>query len=162
MVWVGAPEETAYTPSCGPACPPPSGSLGTPKARTLCLPGRSGLLAGVRCFVALVVLSLIRFWRVSKSASVRHFGLLEATGVSFYRTKSCGPIGWHRRALFKSAMSWGDYLSEDCKRQGLPADQPIFSGGEAVLEDGLTNLLRGSLWSDYAWQNLKRGGAASC
>ena len=58
-----------------------------------------------RAFVALVILSCICFWRVGKSASVRPFDLLEAGGVSFYRTKSGGPKGWHRRPLFKFGMA---------------------------------------------------------
>ena len=115
-----------------------------------------------RAFVALVILSWICFWRVGESASVRPFDLLETGGVSFYRTKSGGPRGWHRRPLFKFGMSWAGYLSEYCERQGLPVDEPILSGGEAILEDYLTTLLRGSRWSDYAWHSLRRGGAASC
>ena len=64
-----------------------------------------------RAFVALVVLSCICFWRVGESASVCPFDLLEAGGVSFYRTKSGGPRGWHRRPLFKFGMSLANYFS---------------------------------------------------
>ena len=73
-----------------------------------------------------------------------------------------GPRGWHRRPLFRFGMAWASYLLEYCKRHDLPTDQPIFSGGEAVLEDYLTTLLHGSRWSGYAWHSLRRGGAASC
>ena len=115
-----------------------------------------------RAFVALVILSWLCFWRVGESASVRPFDLLEGGGVSFYRTKSCGPRGWHRRPLFKFGMAWASYLSEYCKPHDLPTDRPIFGRGEAVLEDYLTTLLHGSRWSGYAWHSLRRGGAASC
>ena len=115
-----------------------------------------------RSFVALVVSSWICFWRVSESASVCPFDLLDAGGVFFYRMKSGGPRGWLRRPLFKFGMSLADYPSEYRKQQGLPADQPIFSGGDAALEDCLTTLLRGSWWNDYTWHSLKRGVAASC
>ena len=115
-----------------------------------------------RSFVALVSLSWICFWRVGESTPIHPFDLLEAGGVPFYCTKSGGPRGWHRRPLFKVRMSWADCLLEYCKRQGLPVDEPIVNGGEAVLEDGLTTLLRGSRWSDYAWHSLRRGGTASC
>ena len=81
--------------------------------------------------------------------------------MSFHRTKSGGPRGWHGRPLFKFGMSWVAYPSEYCKQHDLPTDQPIFRGGEAVLEDYLTTLLRRSRWSDFAWHSLKRGGAAS-
>ena len=110
--------------------------------------------------MAPVILSWTCFWRVGESASVRPCDLLGAGGVSFYRTKSGGPKGWHRRPLFKFGMCWVGYLSEYCKRQGLPVDEPTFSGAEAVLEDCLTTLLRGSRWSDYAWHSLRRRGTA--
>ena len=83
-----------------------------------------------RAFVALVILSWLRFWRVGESAS---FHLLEDGGVSFYRRKSGGPKGRHRRPLFKFGMSWAAYLSEYCKRHNLPTEQPIFSSGQAYL-----------------------------
>ena len=79
--------------------------------------------------MALVIPSWICFWRVGESALVRPFDLLGAGGVSFYRMKSGGPRGWHRRALFKFGMSWAGYLSKFSERQGLPVDEPIFSGG---------------------------------
>ena len=88
--------------------------------------------------------------------------MLERGGVSFHRTKSGGPRGWHRRPLFKYGMSWAPYLSEYCERHDLPTDAPIFDGGEAALEDSLTTLLQGSRWSGFAWHSLRRGGAASC
>ena len=112
--------------------------------------------------VALIILSWLCFWRVGESASVHPFNLLERGGVSFYRTKSGGPRGWHRRPLFKYGMSWATYLSEYCERHDLPTDRPIFDGGEAALEECLTTLLQGSRWSGFAWHSLRRGGAASC
>ena len=111
--------------------------------------------------MALVILSLLCFWRVRESASVRPFHLLKGGGVSFYHTKSGGTRGWHRRPLLKFGMPWASYLSEYCKRHDLPTDRPIFGGGEAVLEDCLTTLLYGSRWSGYAWHSLTRGGTAS-
>ena len=111
--------------------------------------------------VALIILSWLCFWRVGESASVRPFGVLERGGVSFHRTKSGGPRGWHRRPLFKYGMSWATDLSEFCERHDLPTDQPIFDGGEAALEDCLTTLLQGSRWNGFAWHSLSRGGAAS-
>ena len=109
-----------------------------------------------RAFVALVILSWLCFWRVGESVSVRPFDLLEDGGVSFYRTKSGGPRGWHQRPLFRFGTAWASYLSGYCKRHDLPTDQPIFSGGEAVSEDYLTTLLHGSRWSGYAWHSLRR------
>ena len=112
--------------------------------------------------VALIIVSWLCFWRVRDSASVRPFDLPERGGVSFHRTKSGGPRGWHRRPLFKYGMSWATYLSEYCERHNPPTDRPIFDGGEAALEDSLTTLLQGSRWSGFAWHSLRRGGAASC
>ena len=60
-------------------------------------------------------LTWICFWRVGGSVSVRPFDLLEAGRVSFYRTKSGGPKGWHRRPLFKFGMSRAGYLSKYCE-----------------------------------------------
>ena len=115
-----------------------------------------------RAFVALIFVSWICFWRVGEAASVRPFDLLEAGGVSFYRTKSGGSKGWHGRPLFKFGMSWAGYLSDYCGRQNLPLDEPIFRAWGAVLEDWLATLLRRSRWGNYAWHSLRRGGAASC
>ena len=117
---------------------------------------------GGRAFVALIFLSGICFWRVGKAASVRPFHLLEAGGVSFDRTKSGGPKGWHRRPLFKFGMSLAGYLSHYRAQQELPLNETIFCGGGAVLEDWLATLLQGSQWGSYAWHSVRRGGTASC
>ena len=81
-------------------------------------------------FVALVILSWLCFWRVGESASVRPFDLFEDRGVSFYRTKSGGPRGWHRRPLLKFGMSWASYVSEYCKRHDLPPPTSLSSAAE--------------------------------
>ena len=104
--------------------------------------------------VALIILSWLSFWRVREAASVRPFDLLERGGVSFHRTKSGGPRGWHRRPLLKYGMSWATYLSEYCERHVLPMDRPIFNGGEAALEDCLTTLLQGSSRIAVEWLRM--------
>ena len=101
------------------------------------------------------------FLTVGESVSVRPFHLLKAGGVSFYRTKSGGPGGWHRRPPLNFDMSWVGYLSEYCKRPPHRTAH-LQGGGGGFLEEGLTTLLRGSRWSDYAWHRLRRGGAPSC
>ena len=101
-----------------------------------------------RAFVALVILSWICFWRVGELASVHPFDLLEAGGVSFYRTKSGGPRGWHRRPLFKFGMSWADYLSEySASDRASPSANPSSAG------------VRRSLRTASPLSSADRGGA---
>ena len=113
------------------------------------------------------------FWPSSScpgSASGESVSRRQSAPSTCWRTADClstaqsrvAPGEWHRRPLFRFGMAWASYLSEYCKRHDLPTDQPIFSGGEAVLKDYLTTLLHGSRWSDYARHSHRRGRAASC